>query len=121
MQASLTTRLLAAAAVALGALAASGAAQARTDVSLSIGFPGPVYAQPAPVYVPAPQPVYVQPQPVYVQPQPVYVRPAPVYVAPPVVYAAPVYAAPGGYGWREREYWRHRQWEHRHHRRGWED
>ncbi|MBK0393296.1 hypothetical protein I8E28_11900 [Ramlibacter sp. CrO1] len=94
MQASLSTRFLALAALAVGAFAASGAAQARTDVHLSIGIPGPVYAQPAPVYV---------------QPQPVYVQPAPVYAPAPVVYGAPVYIAPRayyGHGFRDRHEWR---------------
>lgn len=82
-------RLFAAAAVAIGLLGVASAAQAHTDVQLSIGIPGvvaapmyapyPRYAQPAPVYV-QPQPVYVQPRPVYVQPRPVYVQPDPVYV-----------------------------------------
>jgi hypothetical protein len=65
---------LLAAIVAVGALAATSAAQARSDVHLSIGVGVPVgygYVQPAPVYV-EPQPVYVQPRTVYVQPQPVY-------------------------------------------------
>ena len=56
-------RLLGAAAVAFGLFGLASAAQARTDVFLSIGLPGVVVA-PAPVVV-APQPVYVQPQPVY--------------------------------------------------------
>lgn len=57
---------------AFGALAATSAAQARSDIHVSIGVQPPVrYVQPAPVYV-QPQPVYVQPRPVYVQPQPVY-------------------------------------------------
>jgi hypothetical protein len=72
------SRRVAAAALGLAALGAMGAAQARTDVSLSIGIPAPVYVEPAPVYV-QPRPVYVQPQPVYVQPQPVYVQPQAVY------------------------------------------
>jgi hypothetical protein len=73
-----------AAAVAFGlaALAAAGAAQARSDVYFSIGV------QPQPVYV-QPSPVYVQPRPVYVQPQPVYVQPQPVYGHPQVVYGHP--------------------------------
>jgi hypothetical protein len=127
-------RLIAAAALVLGALGVAGVAQARSDVSWSIGIgqPGvqmvvgnaPVYVQPAPVYV-QPQPVYYeQPQPVYVQPAPVYYQqPAPVYQRPqPVVYQRPpvfvqpqvVYPQPG---WRPE--WRH----HRHHwdgDRGWD-
>ncbi len=63
---------LLAAAIAIGALAAATAAQARSDVVLSIGINAPYgYVQPAPVYV-QPAPVYVQPAPVYDQPQPVY-------------------------------------------------
>ena len=98
-----------AALLALGALGFAGAAQARDNVSFSVGIgvPGlvvgasnayPVYTQP--VYS---QPVYVQPQPVYVQPRPVYVQPAPVYVQPAPVYYqnAPVYyGRPHGHGHR---------------------
>lgn len=57
-------------------------AAARTNVDISIGIPGVIYAQPAPVYV-QPQPVYVQPRVVYMQPQPVYVQPQPVYIERP--------------------------------------
>ena len=79
---------LLAAIVGVAALAATSAAQARSDVHLSIGVglpigyvePAPVYVQPQPVYVAPPQPVYVQPQPVYVQPQSVYVQPQPVFI-----------------------------------------
>jgi len=81
MNGSTTFRRFAASVFGLAALAASAAANARTDVHVSIGIPAPVYVQPAPVYV-APQPVYVQPRPVYVQPQPVYIQPAPVYGHP---------------------------------------
>ena len=116
-----------AALLALGAMAFAGAAQARDNVSFSlgIGVPGvvvgannaypvyvqpvysqpvysqPVYAQPVysqPVY---PQPVY--PQPVYVQPRPVYVQPAPFYVQPAPVYyqnAPMYYGRPHGHGHR---------------------
>ena len=85
MQRLTSTRMILGAAIALGTLAAASAAQARTDVFLSLGVPGiavapqPVYVQPAPVYV-QPEPVYVQPERVYVQPQPVYVQPQPVYI-----------------------------------------
>jgi len=72
------SRRVAAAALGLAALAAGGAAQARSDLHFSIGVGSPVYVQPAPIYVP-PQPVYVQPRPVYVQPAPVYVQPQPLY------------------------------------------
>lgn len=100
-------------AIAAAGLAASGAAQARSDVSWSIGLAAPgaqvvvgnaprLYVQPQPVYV-QPAPVYVQPQPVYYGAQPVYVQPRPVYVQAPPVYIAPqqVYpvqwVAPGYY------------------------
>ena len=85
--------------LALAALSFAGAAQARDDVSFSVGIgvPGvsvgvtnayPVYA-PQPVYV-QPAPVYYQPAPVYYQPRPVFVQPQPVYVAPqPVFYGRP--------------------------------
>ena len=106
------------AAVATGSLALAligfaGAAQARDNISFSIGLgvPGvqlgvsnayPVYAQPQPIYV-QPQPVYIQPRPVYVQPEQVYIQPRPVYVQPAPVYfqprpvyynAPPVYVVP---------------------------
>lgn len=68
----ISPRAAAAAALAVGILGATTAAQARSDVVFSIGFqPAPVYYQPAPVYY-EPAPVYVQPQVVYTQPQPVY-------------------------------------------------
>lgn len=96
MKSSTRTRILATAAVALGLLGVAGAAQARTDVQLSIGVPGVIYADPAPVYV--------QPQPYYVEPPQVY-APAPVYVQP-------------AWGWREREWrreqWRREQWRREH-------
>jgi len=86
----------AAATLAVAAMGFAGAAQARDNVSFSVGIaaPGvavgvtnayPVYQQP--VYV-QPAPVYVQPAPVY-YPRPVYVRPAPVYVAPQPIYYGP--------------------------------
>lgn len=71
----LSARPLLAAAIAVGAMAAGSAAQARPDVHVSIGLGAPGgYVQPAPVYV-QPQPVYVQPAPVYVHPRPVYHEP----------------------------------------------
>jgi hypothetical protein len=69
------SKLLIAAAIALGATLGAGAVQARdyNDVqwSVTIGSPVgvPVYTAPRVVHA---QPVYVHQQPVYVQPQPVY-------------------------------------------------
>ncbi len=91
-----------AAALALAAVGFAGVAQARDNVSISlgIGVPGvafgvtnayPVYTQPAPVYY-QPAPVYYQPAPIYVQPRPVFVQPRPYYYGPPqVVYTHPGY------------------------------
>ncbi len=75
-----SVKSLAMATVVLGGVAAATAAQARSDVILSIGVNAPYgYVQPQPVYV-QPQPVYVQPRQVYVQPQTVY------YGQPQTVY-----------------------------------
>ena len=87
----------AAAAVAFAALGTATVAQARDNISWSVGInaaPGvvigatngryyapPVYVQPQ-TYYPAnvyPSTYYVQPAPVYVEPAPIYYRPAPVY------------------------------------------
>jgi hypothetical protein len=92
-----SAKTLAVAAVALGAIGVTSAAQARTDVALSIGIPFG-YVRPAPVYV--------QPQPVYVEPQ-VYVEPSTVYYSQPPVYYAPGYASgyvtyDRGWAWRQR-------------------
>ncbi len=122
--------VLAAASCAL----ATGAANARTNVSWAIGINaapigvavsnGPIYA-PAPVYY-EPAPVYYEPAPVYYEPAPVYYQPAPrvVYRPAPVVVAPRAYYGPsavvyGGYGGR---YWdaRARQWQRRDHD-GWRD
>ena len=117
-----------AAMLALAALSFAPHAEARSNVSLSIGFgnvgggypvyqqqpgygqqpiymqPQPVYGQPPPVYV-QPPPVYVQPQviyqppaPIYYQPRPVYVQPAPTYYPQPVYYGRPHGYYQGGYG-----------------------
>lgn len=80
MQASLSTKLFAAAALAAGALGTVTAAHARSDVYFSVGVqtgPG-VYGQPEPVYV-QPRPAYVAPRHVYVVPRPVYLEPQPAY------------------------------------------
>jgi len=75
----LSAKPVLAAAIAFGGLALASAAQARTDVHVSLGVPAPfVYAAPMSVYA-APTPVYVQPTPVYLQPRPAYVQPEVVY------------------------------------------
>ena len=107
----------AAAALALASLGFAGAAQARDNVTFSVGVgvPGvqvgvtnaypvyqqPVYVQPAPVYYPPPAPVYYAPRPVYVRPAPVYYAPAPVYYGPRhggYYGPRPVYYQGHGYG-----------------------
>ena len=98
-------RIGAVASLAVAGLVGVTAAQARDNVSFSlgIGVPGVAvgvsnapYYSPAPVYY-APQPVYVQPAPVYYNPPPVYYRPAPVYYQPRPVYYGPYYG-PRGHG-----------------------
>jgi hypothetical protein len=78
---------------ALGVVAAilvAGRAEAKSHISVGIGFGAPVYAQP--YYYPAP--AYYAPAPVYVAPQPNYDEPPPgVIESPPPVY----YAPPRGY------------------------
>lgn len=97
MKPLISTKSLAAVAVALGVFAAASAAHARSDVYFSVGVQSPgVYVQPAPVYV-QPQPVYVQPRAVYAAPRPVYVEPQPVYTP-----------APGHYGRYDRQNWERR-------------
>jgi hypothetical protein len=109
------------AALAIAAMGFASSAEARGDVSFSVGvglpgvavgvtnaypvyggYPQPIYVEPAPVYV-QPRPVYVQPAPVYYEPPPVYYRPRPVYVQPaPVYYDRP-------HGWQGRHgYYRDR-------------
>jgi hypothetical protein len=67
-------------AVALIGLAASAAAQARTDVQWSITIGSPVWVRPAPVYHAPPPVVVYRPAPVYYHPQPYYHYKAPRYV-----------------------------------------
>jgi hypothetical protein len=64
MKRLISTKLLATAALTLGALAAASVAHARSDVYFSVGIQSPGF--------------YVQPAPVYVQPRPVYM-PSPGY------------------------------------------
>ena len=83
MKSLFSPKLLAAAAIALGAAGAASAAHARSDIVFTVGVQPGYYAQPAPVYV--------QPRPVYVSPQPVY----------------------GVYGYDEGRDWRRDRWDHR--------
>jgi hypothetical protein len=87
----------AAGAVAAGALFTAASANARGDVSWSVGISAPgvaVGVAAPPVYYAPPPPVYYRPAaPVYYAPPPVYYRPAPVYYAAPPVY----YGPPRGY------------------------
>ena len=85
----------AAAAVAAGALFTAASANARGDVSWSVGIsaPGVVVGVAAPpVYYAPPPPVYYRPAaPVYYAPPPprvVYLQPAPVYHEPYVIYGS---------------------------------
>lgn len=91
-----STRFIAAAALALGAFGAATAAHAgRGELHISVGV------QPASSYYVQPAPVYVQPRPVYTQPRPVYTQPRPVYVQP----------AP--YGYSRHDGWDDRRWQRR--------
>lgn len=84
-----STKILAAAGLALAAM--SGTASARAFVGLSIGIPAPVYVAPAPVYAPPP----------------VYIAPAPVYAPAPPVYGGVVVGGGYGYGYYHHPYYRH--------------
>lgn len=112
--------LLAAATVALAGLGASGVAQARSDVtwSIGIGVPGVVVGNGYQGYSGyAPPPYYPPPRPVYYAPPPpvYYAPPPPVYYAPrPVYYGPPVMVRPQGHGYYGGRYYQQRP--HRHHR-----
>jgi hypothetical protein len=106
MNASLSSRFIAAGALAVAAFGAASAAHAHADVSFFVGVQGaPVYMEPAPAYV--------QPRPVYVQPQPVYAQP-PVYAAPAEMYGR-TYAPRYDDGYEAERAWRRAEW----HRRRW--
>lgn len=101
MKSAISFKLLAAAAIALGAIGAASAAHARSDVFFSVGVQPGYYAEPAPVYV-QPRPVYVAPRAAYVEPQPFYEP----------------YGYDDGRGWRRDAYRReHRGWYGDHHNR----
>lgn len=106
-------RMLAAGALALGALGSAGMAQAR-DVYWSVGVGSPGVAigvgnAPPAYYAP---PVYMQPAPVYVQPHPVYMQP-PAYYGPPRGYrpARYYYGPPGHHKHYKKSRHRHRHWD----------
>ena len=118
----------ASAALAIAAMGFATSADARGDVSFSVGVGLPGIAvgvgNAYPVYGGYPQPVYVEQAPVYVQPRPVYVQPAPVYYGPPPVYyqprtvyvqPAPVYyGRPNGWQGRHGGYYRNHDDDDRH-------
>lgn len=94
----ISTKSLAAVAVALSAIVAASSAQARSDVYFSIG-----------VQVPG---VYVQPAPVYVQPRQYYAPARNFYVPAPIYYqrhdngrrfGPPQWQRSGPYGDRDRD------------------
>jgi hypothetical protein len=62
--------LIAAAAVSTGIALSAGAADARTNITIGVGIPGPIYAEPGYDYPPQP-PVYYydEPRPVYYYPR----------------------------------------------------
>jgi hypothetical protein len=102
----IAAKLLAAAALIVGAPLAFAGGHPDVSWSVTLGSPYPQR-----VYGPPPV-VYVEPEPVYVQPRTVYVRPAPVYVygGPVVHYSQPYYVEEVRY-----EKFRHRHWNHHDH------
>ncbi len=117
-------RGLAVLALAAGAWALSGTAQARDNIHWSIGINSPgvsvgvsnapavVYGYPSYGY-----PVYYEPRPVVVYPRPVVVHPRPVVVHS---YGYPVYRHPGHSHWKGHGHRKHGHGHHRGHR-GWRD
>lgn len=89
---SSSQRSAGAAALAVAALAFTGSAQARDDLSWSIGVASPGVSigvsNSRPVFV-APAPIYVQPAPIYMRPSPIFVQPGPFFMPPQVVYVQP--------------------------------
>jgi hypothetical protein len=84
MNFSRTAALLGGLALAVGAVMAPQAAQARVWVGVGVG--APFYWGPAPYYY--------APPPVYYAPPPAYYAPPPAYYAPPPAPAATSYLAP---------------------------
>jgi hypothetical protein len=101
------SRFLAAAVFGTAVLGAASAAQAHTDVFVSVGAPA--------------RPVYVEPAPVFVQPRPVYGPPVFVHERP----WRPSYDSEFEQerAWRRAE-WQRREWERqewkRRYRHGWD-
>ena len=115
----------ASAALAIAAMGFVTSADARGDVSFSIGVGLPGIAvgvgNAYPVYGGYPQPVYVEQAPVYVQPAPVYYGPPPVYYQPRPVYVQPApiyYGRPNGWQGRHGGYYRDRDDDRHEGRRG---
>lgn len=115
-------RGLAVLALAAGAWALSGTAQARDNIHWSIGINSPgvsVGVSNAPTvvysYPSYGHPVYYEPRPVVVYPRPVVVHPRPV-----VVHSYPVYGHPHWHGHRGHKHWKKHHRGHRDHR-GWDD
>ena len=120
MKRPLFQKLLASTVLIGAVLGGASIAQARPEVSVSIGLPG------LPVLVPPPLP--------FARANPVYVQPGTVYRAPPAVVYERAWQPQYRYEserereWRHREWqrreWerRHRHWEHSQHRdsRGWD-
>jgi len=118
----LTLAALAASAWAMSTVATP--AQARDNISWSIGIGSPGVAvgvsnYPQPVYVNR-YPVYEERYPVYQERRPIYQRPIIVQPRPVVVYPQPVYVQPRPYyraGWGHGPRWDDRRYGHgkRHH------
>ena len=115
---SISTRFLAAAALATAALGTATVSEAaRPDINVTVDFQsGPGWVQPSRGY-------YAEPRPVYVQPAPVYVRP-PVFVSPREVLEQPRFGRyDGRFEWEREQAWRRAEWrrhEWRAEHRGWD-
>lgn len=119
----LTLAALAASAWAMSTAATQ--AQARDNISWSIGIGSPGVAvgvsnYPQPVYVNR-YPVYEERYPVYEERRPIYQRPIVVQPRPVVVYPQPVYVQPRPYyraGWGHGPRWDDRRYGHGHRKHG---
>ncbi len=79
MKRLISAQSLAAVSLALGALATTSTAHARSDLYFSVGVQSPGFHQ-------QPTPVYVQPRVIYTAHRPVYVEPVQVYTHAPIRY-----------------------------------